>query len=348
MKALVLHGIGDLRYEELEDPKINKDEVLLKVMACGICGSDIPRVFSKGTYHFPTIPGHEFSGQVLQVGEQVSREWIGKRAAVFPMLPCMKCEACQVGQYAQCKDYNYYGSRCDGGFAEYLAVRPWNLVEIPNSLSYEEAAMTEPAAVAVHALSQVGIEMGDNVVIFGAGPIGLMLGQWAKAWGADKVMLVDIDEAKVEFAKMQGFKYVWNSSKGDAAAWVKEVTKGRGADVAVEGAGVSVTFEQALISVRTFGRVVLMGNPAGDMRLSQKAYWEILRKQLIIRGTWNSGYAELAKNDWKLSIRAMETRKLNVKPFITHRVGLEKGVEAFEMIRDKKEFTNKVMVVMDK
>jgi L-iditol 2-dehydrogenase len=348
MKALVLHGISDLRYEEVSTPKIKEDEVLVKIKACGICGSDIPRVFTKGTYHFPTIPGHEFSGQVVEVGECVSKNWLGKRAAVFPMLPCLKCDACQVGQYAQCKDYNYYGSRCDGGFAEYLAVKPWNLVEVPDSLSYEEAAMAEPAAVAIHALSQVGIDMGDSVAIFGAGPIGLMLGQWAKAWGADKVLLVDIDEEKVEFAKEQGFKNVWNSMKGDAVNWIKEVTGGRGADVAVEGAGVSVTFEQVLTSARNFGKVVLMGNPAGDMKLSQKGYWEILRKQLIIRGTWNSGYAELPKNDWKLTIRAMETGKLNVKPFITHRVGLEKGIEAFELIRDKKEFTNKVMIVMDK
>ena len=347
MKALNLHGIGDLRYEEVATPSPKKGEVLVKIMASGICGSDISRVLQKGTYHFPTIPGHEFAGVIVELGEGVDSSYLNKKAAIFPMLPCGKCQACQIGEYAQCADYNYFGSRCDGGFAEYLAVPVWNLVMVPDSLSLEEAAMAEPASVAIHALRQASIEMGDNVAIFGAGPIGLMLGQWAKAWGADKVMLVDIDEGKIEFAKKQGFKYVYNSMEGDASKWIKEITGGRGADVAVEGAGVSATLEQCLFSARPFGRIVAMGNPAGEMKLSQKGYWELLRKQLTISGTWNSSFVSLPKNDWELAIRSMETGKINVKPFITHRVKLEEGIKPFEMIKERKEFSNKVMFIMD-
>ena len=347
MKACVLHGIGDLRVEDIQDPSPKQGEVLVKIKASGVCGSDLPRVFTKGTYHFPTIPGHEFSGQIVGLGSDVDISLLGKKVAVFPLIPCMKCEACRIGEYGQCVDYNYFGSRCDGGFAEYICVPVWNLVIVPESISYEEAAMAEPAAVAVHALRQAGIEVGDNIAIFGAGPIGLMLGQWAKAWGADKVMLMDIDEKKVSFAKEQGFEYVCNSMKKDPVDWIKEVTGGRGADLAVEGAGVSITLEQCLFGVRPFGKVIAMGNPMGDMKLSQKGYWELLRKQLKIVGTWNSSFVSIPKNDWKLSLRAMETGKINVKPFITHRFPLDKGAEALEMMRDKKEFYNKVMFVVE-
>lgn len=347
MKACVLHGIGDLRVEEVNTPSPAKSEVLIKIKASGVCGSDISRVFTKGTYHFPTIPGHEFSGQIVAVGAGVSSTLIGKKAAVFPLIPCMKCDACQIGEYAQCSDYNYFGSRCDGGFAEYISVPSWNLVIVPESLSYEEAAMAEPAAVAVHALRQAGIEIGDKVVIYGAGTIGLMLGQWALAWGADQVMLVDIDKAKIAFAKELGFENVWNSTTGDPVEWIKEITGGRGADLAIEGAGVSSTLEQCLKCVRPFGKVVAMGNPIGDMKLSQKAYWELLRKQLKIVGTWNSSYISLPKNDWVLAVRAMEQKKINVKSFITHRFPLNMSIEALEIMKNKSEFYNKIMFIME-
>ena len=346
MKACVLHNIGDLRVEDVAVPIPKKGEVLLKIKFSGVCGSDIARVFSKGTYKFPTIPGHEFAGEIIDAAGTENSGLIGKRAAVFPLIPCMKCSACQIGEYAQCSDYNYFGSRCDGGFAEYIAVPVWNLVMVPDRLSCEEAAMAEPAAVAIHALRQSGIEIGDNIVIFGAGPIGLMIGQWAKAWGADKVLLVDIDRNKLDFAKTLGFKYVWNSSSGDAVEWIKDNTEGRGADIALEGAGVSSTLEQCFKCTRPFGRVVAMGNPAGEMKLSQKAYWELLRKQLKIMGTWNSSFVSLPKNDWALALRSMEAGKLNVKPFITHKVSLNQANEVLTMMHNRTEFFNKVMFIM--
>ena len=346
MKTCILHDIGDLRFEEAGMPVPSKGEVLIQIMASGICGSDIPRVFVKGTYSFPTIPGHEFAGRIIEVGENVDSRLIDKKAAVFPLLPCRQCDACQIGEYAQCGNYNYFGSRCNGGFAEYIAVPFWNLVMTPDSLSYEEAAMAEPAAVAIHALRQAGIGIGDNIAIFGAGPIGLMLAKWADCCGADAIMLVDIDDGKTDFAKKLGFKYVWNSKYGDPVQWILEVTNGRGADIAIEGAGVSSTLEQCLKGVRHFGKVVAMGNPAGEMKLSQKGYWELLRKQLIIYGTWNSNFVSLPKNDWKLAIRSMESGKLDLKPFITHRFSLEQCNTALNMMRDRKEFFNKVMFIM--
>jgi L-iditol 2-dehydrogenase len=342
MKAWVLHAVGDLRFDEVAVPQPNRGEVLLKVKACGICGSDIPRVFTKGTYHFPTIPGHEFSGQVVEVGDGVNPGLIGQRAAVFPLMPCGECSSCQVGQYAQCENYNYLGSRCDGAFAEYVCCPVWNLLMIPEGLSFEEAAMVEPGAVAVHALRQGGIDIGDSVLIYGAGPIGLMLATWARLWGAANVLMVDIDEQKLTFARQQGFDDVFNGRDGDVINWVKART-GRGADVTIEGAGSSVSFEQCMHTTRPFGKVVLMGNPAGDMKLSQNGYWQILRKQLTVVGTWNSVYADSPKNEWKLVLQAMASGQLNVKPFITHKVAIEDVYDHLVMMRDGTAFYNKVM-----
>ena len=344
MKACVLHAVGDLCCEDVPRPSPGAGEVLLRVAACGVCGSDIPRVFAKGTYHFPTIPGHEFAGEVIEVGADADAGLVGQRAAVFPLIPCRKCGACEVGAYAQCADYDYLGSRCDGAFAEYVCVPTWNLVPVPEGLSFEEAAMAEPAAVAVHALRQGGIDVGDAVLIYGAGPIGLMLAAWAQAWGAGKVMLVDVDPAKLDFAKRLGYTNLFNSKEGDVLKWVGDVT-GHGADLVVEGSGNSAAFKQCMLSARPFGKVVLMGNPLGEMKLSQKAYWAILRKELRVTGTWNSVYSDLPRNEWRLALDTMASGKLNVKPFITHRVSLEGLYDAMVAIRDRTEFANKVMYV---
>lgn len=345
MKACVLNGIGQLDYQEVPVPQPQPGEVLLKIKASGICGSDIGRVYVKGTYSFPTIPGHEFSGEIVELGEGVDKKIMGKKAAVFPLIPCKKCDMCEVGQYASCRNYNYFGSRCNGGFAEYLAVPVWNLVMTKTDLSFEEMAMTEPAAVSLHALSQAGIELGDTVAVFGAGAIGLMLAELAKAWGAGKIILFDIDDRKLEFAKSIGYEFCINNRENDWKQKVVDLTGGKGVDVAIEGAGVASTVEGCLSAVKPQGKVVFMGNPAGDMNIHQKDYWEILRKQLTIKGTWNSSYTQ-QKNDWQIVLDTMASGKMDVSKFITQKFNLSQCNEAFELVRDKKEFSNRVMFIM--
>ncbi len=155
MKAWVLHNINDLRYESVDKPQLSDQEVLVAVKAAGICGSDIPRIYQTGAHRQPLILGHEFSGVVEKIGAGVEPFWEGKRVGIFPLIPCGSCLPCSRQQYEMCRSYSYLGSRRDGGFAQYAVVPKENLISLPDGVTYEEAAMLEPMAVAVHAMRRI-------------------------------------------------------------------------------------------------------------------------------------------------------------------------------------------------
>ncbi len=328
MKCANLHSINDLRYEDIPKAVCGEDEVLVAVKFCGVCGSDLPRVYDKGTYHFPTVIGHEFAGQVV---EDPKGEFTGKAVAIFPLLPCFSCDNCKQEQYATCEDYDYYGSRRDGGMSQYLAVKRWNLLEVPEGLSYQEAAMCEPVAVARHAMGRLQVAEGDNVLISGAGPIGIIAGQWAKYFGAKQVYYFDIDPRKIAVCEEYGFA---------------EYTGAEKVSCVLEGTGHPAALAKCLEAICPAGRMVLMGNPMGSMDMSQKTYWHILRKELTVLGTWNSSYNS-RQNDWQEALKEMATGGINVKPLITHVFPLEKVNDAFEMMKNKTDFFNKVLISME-
>lgn len=343
MKALNLYGIKDLRYDEVPMPRRKPDEVILKIKAVGICGSDIPRVFDKGTYHFPTIIGHEFAGEIVETDDE---SLLGKGAAVFPLLPCGKCDACRNKKYAQCNHYDYYGSRCDGAMAEYIAVKQKNLVRIPKGVSYKAAAMSEPAAVAYHAFRKTKIGLGDTIVIFGVGPIGLILAGWARKAGLENIVLVARSQDKVEFARKLGFIHTINSKETDVRKFVMTISGGRGANACVEGTGDSLSLELCCLCTRDFGRIVMLGNPLGQMKLSQQAYWQILRCELQLVGTWNSSFSDI-ENDWMEALTAMKNKSINPEVLITHEFLFADYKKAFSLMHEKKERYCKVMFVSD-
>lgn len=328
MAAANLHGVGALSYERLPIPNCGEGEVLVKVKNCGVCGSDIDRVLKRGTYHFPTVPGHEFAGQVVY---DPSGEWAGKRVAVFPLLPCFRCEHCRTGHYAQCTDYDYYGSRRDGGFAEYIAVKKFNLIELPEKVSYEEGALCEPASVALHAVRQLKVGAGDRVLVIGAVPIGLLSAMWAQSMGAGAVYLTDIDARKLDFCRELGL-VVYNGETVDAV---------------LEGSGASGGLRTAIRGVKTFGRIALLGNPGGEMRLEPSDYQLILRKELGLTGVWNSVYSE-RENNWQESLQAIADGLLPAGKLITHRVALRDCAAAIRMMKERSEFYCKVMAENEK
>lgn len=347
MKSAILYSIGDLRYEDSPMPEPSKGEALIRIKASGVCGSDVPRVMKKGTYSFPLIPGHEFAGEIASFGEESETKLqVGDKVTVFPLIPCGKCIYCQIGEFAQCDDYDYLGSRRNGGFAEYVVAPIENLIPVPDSVDFECAAMTEPASVALHALRRTGVDAGDNVVILGAGTIGIILVQWARICGAGKVFITDIANDKLKVAMDYGFTNCINSREEDPVERIFKETNGKGSDISIEAAGTSATFEQSLRMTRKLGKVILMGNVSGDVTIPEKTASYILRAQLTIYGTWNSSINSIPKNEWETSLKFMESGALNLKPLITHRYSLIEANKAFHMMSSRREFFNKVMFIM--
>ena len=203
MKALVLEENGRLVWREHELRRV-EGWYRMRIAAAGICGSDLGRGFKGGAYHYPLVMGHEFSAVVEEtpVGGKYAP---GTLAAVYPLLPCGKCAACAKGWIQLCGHYDYFGSRRDGAFAEELYVPESHIIPVPDGVTAEEAAMTEPAAVAYHGTHGFEVEKGAKALVIGGGPIGLIAAQWLRIRGAGEVTVADIDAAKLEFAAKFGF-----------------------------------------------------------------------------------------------------------------------------------------------
>ncbi|MGI6374655.1 MAG: galactitol-1-phosphate 5-dehydrogenase [Anaerolineae bacterium] len=349
MSALVLHGLGDVRYEQVPMPEPGPGQALIRVAAAGICGSDLPRIYEHGAYHYPLIPGHEVAGRVVALGPDTPVDAGGVAVdtdvVVMPLLPCGRCDYCRIGAYGQCQDYDYLGSRSDGGMAEYLLAPVANLLPLPTGLDPVDAALCEPAAVALHALRQGGVQPGDTVAILGCGAIGMLIAQWARIMGADEVLLVDVDDAKLELARRMWLGATVNSRTADPVALARRLGRGLGADLVIEAAGVPATFERALLMARPLGRVVIMGNPSADVTLARSTVSQLLRKELTLHGTWNSSFVALPTDEWRVTLRYLADRRIDVKPLITHRVPLSQGVQALEMMRRRAEPVARVVLI---
>jgi len=333
MKAYNLHGIGDLRYEECPLPELREGWCLVKVKSCGICSSDIPRVFTKGTYHFPTIPGHEFSGVVDKVASAENEKWLNKRVGIFPLIPCKECDQCKSGHYETCRNYDYIGSRRDGAYAEYVAVPVWNLIELPESVSFHEAAMLEPLSVALHAAKRADIQTGDSVAVLGTGMIGFAVAQWMKMLGAGKITVIGRSSEKRPIADSMNLNYIAT----------KEEPIEEEFDDVVEAVGTPESVITALSVTASSGHVLLMGNPSGDIDLPQDVYWKILRRQLLVTGTWNSSYESGEPCDWTEAVDAIANKKVQVDALMTHCFPQEDLDKGLELMRNHKESYCKVM-----
>lgn len=329
MNVLNLHGIGDLKFEEKETYELTKDNVLVKIKYCGICSSDIERVFINGTYHFPTIPGHEMSGQIVAVNDE-DEKLLGRKVAIFPLMPCFDCDACENEEYAQCSNYNYFGSRCDGGYSEYLLVPKWNLVLFDDKLDYKIAALCEPGAVAVHSINIGNVQKNQNIAISGTGTIGMMIALIAKGKGA-RVTVIGRSKESLEFSKNLGLNTILTSElENNTFEKVFEVV------------GNNESINQSISLADNFGTVILVGNPKDDVLLDKQIYWKILRKQITLKGIWNSSYNSKI-NDWEEILNMMERRNIPFESLISKEYLLSEFNEAFNYLRDKKEKKLKVM-----
>lgn len=334
MKAYVLHNVNDLRYEDVQMPECPKGWAIVQVKAAGICSSDIARVFTKGTYHFPTIPGHEFSGIVHEVNDKDTEDWIGKRVGVFPLIPCRQCPQCQEKHFEMCAHYDYIGSRRDGAFAEYVAVPVWNLILLPDGISFEAAAMLEPLSVGLHAIKMAEIRSRDNIAIIGTGMIGVSAAQWAKQCTAGEVVIIGRNESKRQLVESTGIPYK-----------VKTIADGEEFDVVLEAVGTPQSVDIAINLARPGGTVVLMGNPSGDISLNQNTYWRVLRKQLTLKGTWNSAYDGTNPSDWTVVVSALAKGQVKVDSLISYKLSQEDLMDGLRLMQVHEKPYCKVMTV---
>lgn len=333
MKAYVLHAINDLRYDDVPMPQCPKGWAIVKVRAAGICSSDIARVFTKGTYHFPTIPGHEFSGEVHAVGDATDAALIGQKVGVFPLIPCRQCDQCQQKHYEMCAHYDYVGSRRDGGYAQYVAVPVWNLIALPADMPFTVAAMLEPLSVALHAITLGGVKPGYRVAVIGTGMIGISAAQWAYKFGASCVTVIGRNEEKRSLIEKCGLNYSVCTDKSEMPEY----------DFVLEAVGTPAAITLAISGTKPGGTVLLMGNPSGEIALSQDVYWRILRKQLVLKGTWNSAYDGTNPSDWTNAVKAIANGEINVAPLISHTFTQDHLFEGLKMMHEHKEPYCKVM-----
>ena len=270
MKAALWYGKNDVRVEEIEEPKVVKGSVKIKVKWCGICGSDLheylggPIFIPVGQPHplsgnvAPVVLGHEFSGEVVEVGEGVSKFKAGDRVAVEPIVACGKCAACSEGKYNLCSSLGFHGlCGSGGGFAEYTVFPVEFVHKIPDNMSYEQGALIEPMAVALHSIRVANFKTGDTALVLGSGPIGLATIECLKAAGARLVVVLQRKSVRQEYAKRAGADVVLDPNEVDVAAEVKKLTDGVGVDAAFETTGAEVGFNTGLDSIKFEGTLVI-------------------------------------------------------------------------------------------
>lgn len=340
MQAAVLHAPGDIRVEQVPVPVPGPGEALVRVAACGVCGSDIPRMLRAGAYHFPIICGHEFSGHVVRLGDRLAatgRVREGDLVTVPPLIPCHACAPCSQGHFSLCKNYGYFGSRRDGAYAQYVTVPDENLMVLPADLDPRAAAMLDPAAIALHALWRTRMRGGKRVAVVGAGPIGLFAVQWAKLAGAAEVLVVEVNEQKAAMATEAGATHTATSAEAAADA------VGEGYDVVIESAGVPATVDQAVGLAARHGEAVFIGIPHDPVVLPKATFSSFLRREVTLHGAWNSFSAPFPGEEWRVAAKGLSSGDLAWKFMITHELGLDALPETMAGLGERSIFSSKVL-----
>lgn len=345
MEALAFYGIGDLRYEEKNKPKLEKeDEVIIKVKYAGICGSDLSRYKKLGPLSPGNIFGHECSGIVEEIGNEVTNVHIGDRVAVCPQLKCGECEACKSGYFAACPNLLVIGAKEPGCFASYTKVPAENLLKLPDNVTLEEAALIEPSSVVLHGLFQTKLQPGKTVAVFGCGTIGLLTCQWAKLFGAERVVAIDLDLAKLKLAKELGADEVIKPEESTSTySKLMELTNDDGVNLAIEAAGSIQTSEEVLAAPKKGGEVLFLGIPYSDITLKRFYFERIIRQELTVRGSWNAVSAPYPGREFRTTLQFLREEKLRTKPMISHYLALKEGPRIFQEITDGKTKAMKVL-----
>jgi L-iditol 2-dehydrogenase len=341
MKALVLKDYRRLVIEDVPVPAVGPEDVLVRVRACGICGSDVHGFDgSTGRRRPPLIMGHEASGEIARTGTAVSRWKVGDRVTMDSTVYCGRCWHCLRGEFNLCDERQVLGVSCedyrrDGAFAEFVAVPERILYRLPDPLSFERSALAEAVSVAVHAVRNADLEKGSAVAVIGSGMIGLLVIQVLRAAGCSQVIAVDLDDSRLELARRLGATAAVNSGSTAPAAAIRQLTDGRGADAAFEVVGISSTLGIALESVRKGGRVTLVGNLQPKVDLPLQAV--VTREITIIGSCASSG-------EYPESLELIASGKVDVGAFISATPPLEEGPAWFDRLHGGEKGLMKVIL----
>lgn len=337
MRAAVLYQPGDIRLEEVPNPVVSSGHVIVRVASVGVCGSDLPRMLIKGAHKMPLICGHEFCGRITEIGDGVKDFELGELVAIPPMMPCYKCDQCLGGNFSRCRDYDYFGSRRDGAYTEFVSVPVSNLLKTPQGIDPRAVAMTDPASIALHAIWKAGgISIGKRGGVIGCGPIGLFAIQWLKLMGASEVVAIDVSKRKLDLAREAGATHVFLSSEALPAGIL--------CDTVVEAAGHPKSINAAVSLVAPGGHVVFIGIPVGEVPLDNKTFQHFLRQEISLHGSWNSFGTPFPGPQWTVTLDKLGSGDLKWEFMISHDLDLAELPAMFERFRtDREMFFSKVL-----
>jgi len=344
MLAAVYRGVKDVRVETVPVPQIGPGEILIRVHTCGICGTDLKKI-ATGSHSAPRIFGHETSGTIAAVGENVTKFAPGDRVMVFHHIPCGHCFYCKAKTFAQCETYKKVGCTAGfepsgGGFAQYVRVMDWiverGTVRIPDGTSFEQASFVEPINTCIKGIERMAIQPGENVLTIGQGPIGIMLSILAKGSGA-RVITSDLYRARLTIAEAFGLDNSIDASKADPVQEARRQTQGRGVDAAILAVGANSLIRTAMDAVRPGGRVLLFAQTQHGEAPFDPAAVCMDEKTLI--GSYS---ASIDLQDE--SVRFVMGREIALEKLISHRFPLEKAVEALDLAAHPQPDSMKIVI----
>ena len=340
MIQAVMTRPGEIKFIEIPIPEPNEGEVIVKIMRIGICGSDIHVYHGKHPYtSYPVVQGHEVSGEIAKIGDGITQFKLGDKVTIQPQVVCGKCFSCIHGNYHICDELKVMGFQTTGTASEYFKVAASKLLKLPENMSFDEGAMVEPLAVAVHALSRAGEVKGKKILVLGAGPIGNLVAQSAKGLGAKAVMITDLSDYRLQKAKECGIDFCVNTKDQDIGKVLLDNFGQDKADIILECVGVNTTMSQAVLNARKGGTIIVVGvfgsKATIDLGLVQD-------RELMLIGTLM--YQE---KDYLKAIELIQSEKVKLKPLITNHFAFKDYLKAYECIEERKDQVMKVIIDID-